>query len=82
MTKLFKVSVTATFVVAEPDLRSAGLNALPYCREHLDDAAKPFDNIAVSEITSREEIPEGWKLAIPYGDDSDGSTHVFDFFKN
>jgi hypothetical protein len=80
MSKLFKVTATITFLLAEDDKQDAKHNVLRYAREHLSDALKPLENIIIEEITTKEEVPKEWLKAIPYGDAATGDAKVEDFF--
>ena len=81
MTKLFAVTVTMTFVMAEDDERSAEINAAAYAKEHLSDSPDPLNLVEVEEIKTKSDVPGGWLGAIPYGDESDGVALVKDYLK-
>ena len=79
MPKLFKVTCLLTYCAVEEDERSAIMNASGYAREHIGDAPKPFDLVTATEITEKDEIPDGWSSSLPYGDDADGDRRVFSY---
>lgn len=81
MVKLFRVTVTMTYVLAEEKERDAEFSAEAYAKDHLNDAGDPFNELEVEEITSLRDVPGGWLNSIPYGDAAEGDKLVKDYLQ-